>query len=173
MHRCPCEGVAALDAVLVSLPHPVEPVAAAAANCESCDHAGAMQWTVVMPMSELARAKSRLVSASRDNLQHRALVTAMRADAIHACLAARSVARVIIVTDDADLVRHMNAPGSRWTRGGWYEGMKMDPRLDTVFSTKDEKLHAELKAKEAGGVSNAHLLKTLHWLTYLVQWSRH
>ena len=31
--------------------------------------------------------------------------------------------------------------------------MRMDPRQDTVFSTQDEKVHADLKAKEAGGVS--------------------
>ena len=38
----------------------------------------------------------------------------------------------------------------------------MDPRLDTVFSTRDEKLHADLKAKEAGGVSRLEhlMLKT-------------
>lgn len=29
--------------------------------------------------------------------------------------------------------------------------MRMDPRLDTVFSTRDEQLHADLKAKESGG----------------------
>ena len=51
----------------------------------------------------------------------------------------------------------MNAPGSRWRRGEWYTGMKMDVRLDTVFSTRDEQHHAELKAKESGGVSSAEL----------------
>ncbi|KAK5116038.1 hypothetical protein LTR85_009320 [Meristemomyces frigidus] len=64
-----------------------------------------------------------------------------------------SVARVgpnLLVTDDADLVRHMNAPGSKWTRSGWFTGLKLDPRRDTVFSTRDEKEHAELKAKETG-----------------------
>ena len=49
----------------------------------------------------------------------------------------------------------MNAPGSRWRRGEWYTGMRMDVRLDTVFSTRDEQHHAELKAKESGGVSFA------------------
>ncbi|KAK3726122.1 hypothetical protein LTR37_000270 [Vermiconidia calcicola] len=57
----------------------------------------------------------------------------------------------LLITDDADLVRHMNAPGSRWTRGPWYEGVKLDPRLDSVFSTRDERVHADLKAREAGG----------------------
>jgi hypothetical protein len=31
--------------------------------------------------------------------------------------------------------------------------MKLDPRVDTVFSTRDEKLHADLKSKESGAVS--------------------
>ncbi|KAF2163606.1 hypothetical protein M409DRAFT_68501 [Zasmidium cellare ATCC 36951] len=61
------------------------------------------------------------------------------------------IAPNLLVTDDPDLVRHMNAPGSRWTRSGWYDAMKMDPRKDNVFSTRNEKLHAELKAKEAPG----------------------
>lgn len=58
----------------------------------------------------------------------------------------------LLVTSDADIVRHMSAPGSAWRRSGWYDGMKLDPRIDTVFSTRDEKLHADLKAKEAGAV---------------------
>ncbi|CAK3936056.1 Pisatin demethylase [Lecanosticta acicola] len=57
----------------------------------------------------------------------------------------------LLVTDDPDLIRHMNAPGSKWTRSTWYDAMKLDPRQHSVFSTRDEKLHAELKAKEATG----------------------
>lgn len=66
-----------------------------------------------------------------------------------------SVARIgpnLLVTDDADLVRHMNAPGSRWTRSSWFTGLRLDPRQDTVFSTRDEREHADLKAKETGAV---------------------
>jgi hypothetical protein len=40
----------------------------------------------------------------------------------------------------------------------------MDVRLDTVFSTRDEQLHAELKAKESGGVSIFRIPVTI-WLT--------
>ncbi|EME82347.1 uncharacterized protein MYCFIDRAFT_59503 [Pseudocercospora fijiensis CIRAD86] len=56
----------------------------------------------------------------------------------------------LVVTDDADLIMRMNAPASKWTRSGWYDAMRMDPRRDSVFSARDEKLHAELKSKEAG-----------------------
>jgi hypothetical protein len=46
----------------------------------------------------------------------------------------------------------MNAPGSKWTRSGWYDGVRLDARYDSVFSARDEKLHAELRAKEIGAV---------------------
>lgn len=36
--------------------------------------------------------------------------------------------------------------------------MRLDPRLDSVFSTRDEKHHAELRAKESGGVSVVRIL---------------
>lgn len=32
--------------------------------------------------------------------------------------------------------------------------MKLDPRKDSVFSTRDEKVHTELRAKMMGAVSN-------------------
>ncbi|KAK5111800.1 hypothetical protein LTR62_004720 [Meristemomyces frigidus] len=49
------------------------------------------------------------------------------------------------------MVRRMNAAGSKWTRGTWYDGMKLDPRQDSVFSTRDETLHADMRSKEIGG----------------------
>ncbi|KAF2859031.1 cytochrome P450 [Piedraia hortae CBS 480.64] len=64
-----------------------------------------------------------------------------------------SVARIgpnLLVTNDADIVRHLNAPGSRWRRSEWYNGVKLDPRQDTVFSTRDEHVHATLRSKESG-----------------------
>lgn len=63
------------------------------------------------------------------------------------------IAPDLLVTDNADLIRHMNAPSSKWRRSAWYEAMRLDPRHDNVFSTRDEGLHAELRAKEASGVS--------------------
>lgn len=78
----------------------------------------------------------------------------------------------LLVTDDAELIRHMNAPGSRWTRSGWYDAMRMDPRQDSVFSTRNEKLHAELKAKEAGGVSTYFLEMVGGWSSPVVSGQR-
>ena len=56
--------------------------------------------------------------------------------------------------DDADFYRQVNAPRSPVRRGHWYTGMKIDPRLDNVLSERDEKRHAELRAKMMPGVSN-------------------
>ena len=58
-----------------------------------------------------------------------------------------------LITDDCDVIRHVAGPRSAWTRSEWYTTNKFDPRQDTVFSTRDEKLHAELRAKEMGAVS--------------------
>jgi 2-phospho-L-lactate guanylyltransferase len=63
-----------------------------------------MLWTVVMPLNDLGRAKSRLTSATADGDQHRALVQAMRADAIRACVTASLVARIVLVSNDAELL---------------------------------------------------------------------
>ncbi len=60
-----------------------------------------MLWTVVVPLNDLRRAKSRLVDATSSTDQHRALVQAMRADALAACAAATRVRRIVLVTDDA------------------------------------------------------------------------
>jgi hypothetical protein len=46
----------------------------------------------------------------------------------------------------------MNAPGSKWSRSGWYDGVRLDARYDSVFSARDERLHADLRAKEIGAV---------------------
>lgn len=61
-----------------------------------------MQWTVLIPLRPLAQAKSRLLDASADRDAHLALVAAMRADTLAACLAAAGVARVVRVLDEPE-----------------------------------------------------------------------
>jgi hypothetical protein len=61
----------------------------------------------------------------------------------------------LLVTDDADVVRHMSSPRSKWSRSAWYNAMRFDPRTDTVFSTRDERIHMDLRTKEIGAVSRA------------------
>ena len=59
----------------------------------------------------------------------------------------------VLITDDVDVLRHMNAPRSEWRRSEWYSAMAFDPRKDTVFSTRDERLHGELRGKMIAAVS--------------------
>ena len=47
-----------------------------------------MPWTVIVPMSPLDRAKTRLADASSSPSRHRALVRAMRRDTVRAVLGA-------------------------------------------------------------------------------------
>lgn len=63
----------------------------------------------------------------------------------------------LLVTDDPDLFRHMNAPRSRWTRGTWYDGMKMDPRMNNILSERDERKHADMRAKMIGAYSGKEI----------------
>jgi 2-phospho-L-lactate guanylyltransferase len=61
---------------------------------------GTVQWSVVVPVKRLERAKTRL-SGVVPGRGHEALVLALAADTVTAVLAAPAVARVIVVTDDA------------------------------------------------------------------------
>ena len=61
-----------------------------------------LNWTVIIPMSPLDRAKTRLADASSSPARHRALVRAMRRDTVAAILPARSVRRLVVVTATPD-----------------------------------------------------------------------
>lgn len=61
-----------------------------------------MLWTVIVPMSPLDRAKTRLADASSSPARHRALVRAMRRDTVRAVLGGRDVARLVVVTGTPD-----------------------------------------------------------------------
>jgi 2-phospho-L-lactate guanylyltransferase len=58
-----------------------------------------VQWSVVVPVKRVERAKTRLRDAV-PAADHAALVLALAADTVHAVLAAPHVARAIVVTDD-------------------------------------------------------------------------
>lgn len=75
----------------------------------------------------------------------------------------------VLITDDPDLVRRQSAAGSKWTRSQWYEGVKLDPRHESVFSTRDEGLHAELRGKESGAVGALSSSRFVTSLDFLVQ----
>lgn len=58
----------------------------------------------------------------------------------------------MLLTDDPILLRRVNAARSLYTKGEWYNGVKLDPDIDNTISEKDERKHNDLRAKVANGV---------------------
>ncbi|MFD9909304.1 2-phospho-L-lactate guanylyltransferase [Streptomyces sp. NPDC059063] len=71
-----------------------------------------MQWTLVIPLKPLARAKSRLIPAAGDELRP-ALALAFAQDTVAAALACAAVRDVVVITDDARASRALAALGAR------------------------------------------------------------
>ncbi|KIW68377.1 hypothetical protein PV04_04330 [Phialophora macrospora] len=57
----------------------------------------------------------------------------------------------MVIFDDPEYSRLMNAPRSPFRRGHWYKAMKLDPRINNLLSEQDERRHAELRAKMMPG----------------------
>jgi 2-phospho-L-lactate/phosphoenolpyruvate guanylyltransferase len=77
----------------------------------SADPGGvAVEWSLVVPVKVLARAKSRLAALAGPHRPQLAL--AMAADTVAAALACPEVARVIAVTDDARAGRELSRLGA-------------------------------------------------------------
>ncbi|MFS8201991.1 2-phospho-L-lactate guanylyltransferase [Streptomyces sp. CWNU-52B] len=71
-----------------------------------------MQWTLVVPLKALARAKSRLSDTAADGLRP-GLALAFAQDTVAAALACPGVANVAVVTGDALAGRELAALGAR------------------------------------------------------------
>lgn len=59
----------------------------------------------------------------------------------------------MLVTSDPGIIYRMNGARSTYTKGLWYQGIRMQPGHDNVFSTVDEKSHTQRRAQMAMGVS--------------------
>ncbi|MFG2552548.1 2-phospho-L-lactate guanylyltransferase [Streptomyces sp. NPDC048581] len=70
-----------------------------------------MQWTLVVPLKPLARAKSRLADTAADGLRP-GLALAFAQDTVAAALACPAVKDVAVVTDDALAGRELGALGA-------------------------------------------------------------
>jgi 2-phospho-L-lactate guanylyltransferase len=64
-----------------------------------------MRWTVVVPVKRLRAAKTRLQDARRAPADHAALALALAMDTVRAAAGCPDVARVVVVTDDAEAGR--------------------------------------------------------------------
>jgi 2-phospho-L-lactate guanylyltransferase len=71
-----------------------------------------VQWTLVVPLKPLARAKSRLSDTATDAVRP-ALALAFAQDTVAAALACTAVHGVVVVTDDALAGRELAALGAR------------------------------------------------------------
>ncbi|MFF7973619.1 2-phospho-L-lactate guanylyltransferase [Streptomyces sp. NPDC007905] len=71
-----------------------------------------MQWSLVIPLKPLARAKSRLSDTAADGVRP-GLALAFAQDTVAAALACQSVADVSVVTDDTLAGRELAALGAR------------------------------------------------------------
>ncbi|MGR6536139.1 2-phospho-L-lactate guanylyltransferase [Streptomyces rochei] len=70
-----------------------------------------MQWTLVVPVKPLARAKSRLADTAHDGVRS-GLALAFAQDTVAAALACPEVADVAVVTDDARAGRELAGLGA-------------------------------------------------------------
>ncbi|MFJ2563111.1 2-phospho-L-lactate guanylyltransferase [Streptomyces sp. NPDC088770] len=71
-----------------------------------------MQWTLVIPLKPLNRAKSRLSDTAGDGVRP-GLALAFAVDTVAAALACPAVADVAVVTDDTEAARELAALGAR------------------------------------------------------------
>ncbi|MEN3360028.1 MAG: 2-phospho-L-lactate/phosphoenolpyruvate guanylyltransferase [Mycobacteriales bacterium] len=68
-----------------------------------------MRWSVVVPVKRLQVAKTRLQDPRRAPADHAALALAFALDTVRAAAGSPAVARVVVVTDDADAGRAVRA----------------------------------------------------------------
>ena len=71
-----------------------------------------MRWSVVVPVKRLHLAKSRLYAVGRPRPEHEELALSLALDTVAAALAAASVERVLVVTDDPAAREAMEGAGA-------------------------------------------------------------
>ena len=71
-----------------------------------------MQWSVVVPVKRLRLAKSRLYAVGRPRPEHEELALCLALDTVAAALAAGTVRRLFVVTDDPAARAAMAAAGA-------------------------------------------------------------
>ncbi|TGO66734.1 hypothetical protein BOTNAR_0055g00210 [Botryotinia narcissicola] len=61
----------------------------------------------------------------------------------------------MILFIDSDVIRRMDTAKLGYRRSRFYSFFVIDPDQDTMLSTTDEKIHADLKVKTAAGVGHS------------------
>ncbi|WP_369211465.1 2-phospho-L-lactate guanylyltransferase [Streptomyces flavofungini] len=106
-----------------------------------------MQWTLVIPLKPLARAKSRLAATAGDGLRP-GLALAFAQDTVAAAVACPAVRDVAVVTDDALARRELSALGARVVPDAPGEGLNAALRYgsEAVRAHRPEAAVAALNA---------------------------
>lgn len=106
-----------------------------------------MQWTLVIPLKPLARAKSRLSDTADDGVRP-GLALAFAQDTVAAALACPAVGDVAVVTDDALAGRELAALGARIVPDEPQGGLNaaLAHAVAVVRSTRPESALAALNA---------------------------
>lgn len=58
-----------------------------------------------------------------------------------------------ILISDPDTTRKILAVGSKFTRGPWFDSLRLDPYMTNVASERDPKKHQQLRGILSAGVS--------------------
>jgi hypothetical protein len=58
-----------------------------------------------------------------------------------------------LITDDPDIIRLMSSARSQYKRSEWYEAMRIDPYVDSIFSEMNVPIHDARRAKMATAYS--------------------
>jgi hypothetical protein len=58
-----------------------------------------------------------------------------------------------LLTSEPEVWRRMSAPRSSYRRSKWFNAMRLNPGVDNVLSTRDEKRHDELRKRMTAGYS--------------------
>lgn len=58
----------------------------------------------------------------------------------------------LLVTNDVAFLRKTGMARSKYSRGEWYEALKLDERTHNTISEPDEKKHSEIRYKLSHGV---------------------
>ena len=58
----------------------------------------------------------------------------------------------MLITQNPDLMKRMNAVSSTFVRSQWYTALRLHPERDNITSVTDEKVHTDLRNKMSPGV---------------------
>ncbi|KAM7216245.1 cytochrome P450 [Rhypophila decipiens] len=63
----------------------------------------------------------------------------------------------LLITDHPDILRRMSTVRSTYTRGGWYDAVRLHPDNPSMFGSRDTAWHDDVKARTAAGYSGREI----------------